>query len=115
MTKTAFFCTIGLIIASIYDLIAVQRFGVDYSISRWFQEVGLNSPFLILCIGYLLGHFFGFMPVNRKVFEVKTTREVYYIYANKIPNETVLARALHLEENEQIISIEELGGIKIVT
>lgn len=62
MTYTRLFMTAAMIIIALYDLVAVTFFGVDGSVSRWFQETGFNQPFVILVIGFLLGHFFGYMP-----------------------------------------------------
>ena len=62
MKLTKFIMTATMIVLALYDLVAVQFFGIDGSVSRWFQNTGFNQPFIVLVIGFLLGHFFGYMP-----------------------------------------------------
>ena len=61
MTKTALFTTAIVIIIAVYDLYAVATGGVESSVSRFIQDSGYDAPFLIFAMGYLCGHWFGFM------------------------------------------------------
>lgn len=62
MTYTKLFVTIAMIIIGLYDAVAVTFFGVDGSISRYIQNLGFSSPIFVLMVGFLLGHFWGYMP-----------------------------------------------------
>ena len=63
MSKTAMITTATVIVLAIWDLIAVTYLGgVDVSISRFIQNASLRAPFISFAIGFLCGHFFGFMP-----------------------------------------------------
>jgi len=60
VTTTAVICTVVVILAAIYDLIAVQVWGIKGSISKWFQ--GLSKyPVIVFAMGYMAGHWLGFM------------------------------------------------------
>lgn len=62
MTWTKLIITATFISVALYDLVAVAIFGVDGSVSRFMQDVGFRSPVIVLVIGFLLGHFWGYMP-----------------------------------------------------
>lgn len=66
MRLTGILCTAVMIILGIYDAIIVMNHGVGCSISQWVQETGFASPAFVLMIGFLLGHFFGYMPPKWK-------------------------------------------------
>ena len=66
MTKTALFVTTLIIIAGIYDLVAIvyggiEGKGVNYSISRFMQGLPQRATFFVCVCFYILGHFWGFM------------------------------------------------------
>ena len=108
---TRLLCTIVVITAAIYDLVAVQIGGVDISISRWFQTVGFTSPFLIFVLGYLAGHFFGFMPHKYLLFMVKNRdnydKYTHYVIAGHRPDYQVFKRAVNETEDIDIIPIDK--------
>lgn len=62
MSLTNIVLTACFIILGIYDFIVVARSGVQTSISRELQRIGFKSPVVCLVIGFLLGHWFGYMP-----------------------------------------------------
>jgi len=45
-------------------MIAVNQFGVDYSVSRFIQRSAITHPSLILALGVLIGHFFAAMKAE---------------------------------------------------
>lgn len=57
---TMYITTTAMIVLCIYDLIIVNTHGSDASISNFLQETGYASPIVCLCLGFLLGHFFGY-------------------------------------------------------
>ena len=59
MTITAFVVTTTFITLGLYDLFMCCVYGTDASVSRFMQNSGVTNPFIILCIGYCLGHFWG--------------------------------------------------------
>jgi len=59
---TMYICTTTMIVLGIYDLIIVNTHGKEASISRFIQDSGFSSPMVCLSVGFLLGHFFGYMP-----------------------------------------------------
>jgi hypothetical protein len=66
MTLTAKVVTAAVILIGIYDLYAVSTGGVETSVSRYMQDVGLDAPFIVFTIGFICGHIFGYMPPRRK-------------------------------------------------
>jgi hypothetical protein len=64
MTYTRLICTILIIALGIYDGVMVALYGIDGSVSRYFQDIGYGSPFVLITLGYILGHFFGWMTPN---------------------------------------------------
>ena len=112
MTYTRLFCTIGLIVASLYDLVVVSIGGVDISISRWFQTMGFSAPFQIFVLGYLAGHFWGFMPYKYKLFMVRS-RDNYdkytcYVIAGHEPSYQVFKRAVNETDEIDITPIKPI-------
>lgn len=61
MTMTRLICTIVMIVLAIYDGIMVNFYGVDASISRFMQNTAMDSPVFAFGMGFLAGHFFGYM------------------------------------------------------
>ena len=49
------------IVLAIWDMIAVWRYGIDNSVSRFVQRVGRAHPLFIFALGVLVGHFFAAM------------------------------------------------------
>ncbi len=66
MSPTNLFITILVIIAAIYDLIAYLYGGEGATISRAMQSIGFDAPFLTFSCGFLMGHFFGYLPYSCK-------------------------------------------------
>jgi hypothetical protein len=66
MTKTSMIVTGTIIALGIYDLTVVAFGGVDSSVSRFFQNAGFQSPFIAFTVGYICGHFWGFMAQKCK-------------------------------------------------
>src|ERR1051326_3715094 len=70
MDPTALLVTTGLIALAVYDGIIVYLVPalrgdapcVDRSVSRFMQKFPTRSPFVILVLGFLMGHFWGFFP-----------------------------------------------------
>ena len=60
MNTTRFVMTATMIGLALYDIVAIQFGGIDASVSQWFAGAG-RYPLLLLVIGYLLGHFWGWM------------------------------------------------------
>jgi presenilin-like A22 family membrane protease len=61
MTTTAFFVTVCMIVIAIYDAISVYRTGLPSSISKYMQRMGFQAPAFTFALGFLAGHFFGYM------------------------------------------------------
>lgn len=61
MTLTATIFTVAIICSAIYDLIVVQLYGIQWTISKWFQTLVIKDPWLAFCAGALCGHFFMYM------------------------------------------------------
>ena len=66
MKTTAYIMTALVIFATVYDIIVIQFGGIDYSISRWVQNMGFDSPMISFGCGFLAGHFFGYMKPKNK-------------------------------------------------
>jgi len=66
MSKTSVVVTGTVIALGIYDLYAYSIGGVELSISRFMQDAGLNSPFIVFTVGFICGHIFGYMPPRKK-------------------------------------------------
>lgn len=62
MKRTSIIVTAVIIALGIYDLAVVATSGEESSISRFMQSAGFSSPFIVFVIGYICGHFWGFMP-----------------------------------------------------
>lgn len=106
MTMTRLLCTIIVITAAIYDLVAVQIGGVDISISRWFQTVGFAAPFQIFVLGYLAGHFFGFMKFPYKLYRVETSEgKMYYVITGSKPLVASVMKATKTKSAPTIVEI----------
>lgn len=75
MSKAGMWTTICMIVLGIVDAVLVNQHGVDGSISRWVQDTGYASPVFVLMIGFLLGHFFGYMPPKCKIDKDKDESE----------------------------------------
>jgi hypothetical protein len=65
MTTSGLILTVCCIIIAIWDLIAVKRYGVKYSVSYYIQQTGVTHPTLIFAMGFLCGHFFAGMSINQ--------------------------------------------------
>lgn len=65
MTKTALVTTILVITLAIYDLVVVSFWGVEVSVSRFFQNAAFEAPFVPFGIGFICGHLFGYMPPKK--------------------------------------------------
>lgn len=61
MTLTAKVVTTAVIALGIYDLYAVSTGGVESTISRYMQQIGLDAPVIVFVIGFICGHIFGYM------------------------------------------------------
>lgn len=61
MKLTAFLVTSAFIGFGLYDLSVCCYYGTESSVSRFMQTAGFTNPFIILVIGYILGHFWGFL------------------------------------------------------
>lgn len=115
MTKTAFICTTVMIILALYDLIAVSVGGIDHSVSMWFNHYGLNAPFIVFSLGYLAGHFWGYMKPSNRLFEVEvyTANEFgnfktsMFVRSLDCPSEKTLRKVLTLREEDVIMSVKE--------
>lgn len=117
MTKTAFICTVLVIVLAIYDLLAVQLWGIDYSVSRWFQNTGFDGPYLIFTLGYLSGHFWGYMPPKRFVYQIGVLRGniilQYHVSSNDVPKEWKVRRILDLENDDKVIAMDKIDCKKV--
>lgn len=56
MSTTRLICTTVMIAACVYDVIALQFWGVDGSISHWFAALN-DYPVPVFTCGFLSGHF----------------------------------------------------------
>ena len=65
MTKTNLFITIIVIIIAIYDLCAFVFGGESSTVSRAMQNIGFDAPAVVFSCGFLMGHFFGYMPYKK--------------------------------------------------
>lgn len=108
MSLTRLLMTIAVIVASIYDLIVVTIGGVDMSLSRWFQTIGYASPFQLIVLGYLLGHFFGYMPFKYRLFKVD---EVGWVISGRQVSSRECRKAFKLDQKP---SVSELKNIKVL-
>lgn len=66
MKLTPLIVTTLVIILGIYDLWAVAFGGVESSVSRFMQEAGFARPTVVFVVGYICGHFWGYMPPKAK-------------------------------------------------
>lgn len=115
MTNTAFICTVVIIVLAIYDLIAVSVGGIDHSVSMWFNHYGLNAPYLVFSLGYLAGHFWGYMKPSNRLFEVQvyTANEFgnfktnMFVRSLDYPSEKTLRKVLTLGDEVVIMSVKE--------
>lgn len=57
--------TCGVVALGIYDLVVVVSGGVELSVSRFMQTVGLQAPLIVFAIGFICGHIFGYMPPKK--------------------------------------------------
>ena len=66
MTLSGLILVACCIVAAIWDLFAVNAYGVKYSVSWWIRQSAISHPTLLLAIGCLIGHFFAAMsPPNQ--------------------------------------------------
>jgi len=118
MTPTGLFMTTVIIVIAIVDCIAVTVGGVDASVSQWFNTVGLKSPAVLLGLGYLLGHFFGFMRARLQEIDVRYVTPVEYFAFVERYAESIADRATKpsgkTSRNANIVVIV-LGGSLILT
>jgi len=89
MTPTALFCVTVMIVIAIYDAIAVSVGGIDASVSHWLQSTAFGSPAFSVAMGFIAGHFWGYMkPKTLQVFSIETIdgepKELRYIYATDL-------------------------------
>jgi len=61
MTASGLVLVACCIVVAIWDLIAVNTWGVNYSVSRFVQRSAIAHPSLILALGVIIGHFFAAM------------------------------------------------------
>jgi len=62
MTRTASIVTGCVIALGIYDLWTVNfGGGLEYSVSRFMQNSGIDAPFVTFTVGFICGHIFGYM------------------------------------------------------
>jgi peptidoglycan/LPS O-acetylase OafA/YrhL len=55
----------SLVIATVViDVVMINIFGVQGSLSQWVRDMAHTSPYAILVIGVLLGHFFANMDTK---------------------------------------------------
>jgi len=63
MKLTGVIVTGAVIALGIYDLVVVVGdMGIQYSVSRFLQNAGLEAPMVTFAIGFVAGHIFGYMP-----------------------------------------------------
>ncbi len=71
MTATALVTTTTVIILGIYDLVCVVigylgGEGTSVTVSHFFVNVGFDAPMVVFTIGFICGHFFGYMKPVRE-------------------------------------------------
>lgn len=76
MSVTGLLITSIMVFIGLYDAVVVMRRGVGCSVSRWAQRTGYSSPIFVLMIGYLLGHFFGAMPIGNTMIAVPEKTDI---------------------------------------
>jgi len=59
MSTTGLVLTIVVIGLALYDLVLVLFSGTGSSISNFLVNVGIKSPVMSFCLGWLCSHFFG--------------------------------------------------------
>lgn len=64
---TKFVCILTMLALGVYDLIAVSFGGEEVSVSRWVSDTGLNHPYPMMVVGFLLGHWFAVEKVSDMV------------------------------------------------
>ena len=65
MPKAGLVTTIGVIVLGIYDLILVTTQGTGSSISNFLILAGFKSPVLVFAFGFVAGHLFGYMKLEK--------------------------------------------------
>jgi len=66
MSLTGLILTIGIIVLGIYDLVVVLLNGTGSSVSDFLIRAGFKSPVLVFAFGFVCGHLFGYMKLEKK-------------------------------------------------
>lgn len=70
-TKTSIIVAASILFLGLYDIYAILFGGEDASISRFMQNAGLRQPYIVLVVGFIAGHIFGYMkPTSTKKIEM---------------------------------------------
>lgn len=64
MSDTDIFITVIVILSGLWELFALWT--KRPTISRGIKRLGTLAPWIIFTVGYLCGHWFGFMPPEEK-------------------------------------------------
>lgn len=65
MSRTGLIITIAVIALGIYDLVVVLFDGTGSSISDWLIRAGFKSPVVVFAFGFICGHLFGYMKLEK--------------------------------------------------
>lgn len=85
MSTTRFVMTTIVIVVAVYDLIVVSFSGnINASVSQWFASFA-GYPAIVFGVGYLCGHFFGWMKPGMPMAKQAELRNIagdIRVYAN---------------------------------
>lgn len=65
MSITGLVVTIAIITLGIYDLVVVLFTGTGSSISDFMIRSGFKAPMIVFTVGFVCGHLFGYMKLER--------------------------------------------------
>lgn len=65
MSTTGLVVTIAIIALGIYDLVVVLFTGTGSSISDFMIRSGFKAPMIVFTVGFVCGHLFGYMKLER--------------------------------------------------
>lgn len=65
MSTTGLVVTIAIIALGIYDLVVVLFSGTGSSISDFMIRSGFKAPMIVFTVGFVCGHLFGYMKLER--------------------------------------------------
>lgn len=66
MSLAGLITTIGIITLGIVDLCFVLFKGTGSSVSNFMIQAGFKSPMLVFAIGFICGHLFGYMKLEKE-------------------------------------------------